>query len=103
MALVNRQFIKQVQTDKHGVCANLADWAVVREIELPAVLIEVQRLLASGTVDLVDVGMELFRLGYEVRRAQEDAGTRHQTETPSQRHERIERENRPGTQEGPDA
>lgn len=68
MPRVDLRFI--LGTRARGIDENRIDWASTHKVDLNAVITEVQRQLASGEIDLVSVGVDLFRLGYEVRRRQ---------------------------------
>lgn len=77
MPRVDRRFISRESTNVHRHNqmngGGFAAWAVVRDVDLDAVVAEVQRKLSSDEIELVDVGTALFQLGYEVRRRQEEA------------------------------
>ena len=76
MPRVGRRFILNTKAElfnRRGAGLNRADWASTYGVDLIAVSAEVQRQLASGEIDLVSVGVDLFQLGFEVRVAQEKA------------------------------
>jgi len=74
MPRVDSRFITEQATKLHNRFVeghSFKDWAEAANIDPEAIDFQVARELARGTIELADVGVNLFQLGYEVCRAQE--------------------------------